>query len=116
AGAPSAEVNPPAASSFSFEPVFVVLAVAAAIAYARALRGRLRSWRTAVFGLGPVLVVVPLNPPPGAGPAPSLVAVPLTSPPETVAAHYLLLAHLLQNAVIADWAPPLLILGLTPAM
>ena len=28
----------------------------------------------------------------------------------------LLLAHLLQNALIADWGPPLLILGLTPAM
>ena len=34
----------------------------------------------------------------------------------TPAEHYLLLAHLLQNAIIADWAPPLLILGLTPAM
>jgi cytochrome c oxidase assembly factor CtaG len=90
-------LSAPAASSFSFEPVFLVLASAAAIAYARALRGRLRSWRTVVFGLGLLFVVVPLN-----------------SPLETVAAHYLLLAHLLQNAVIADWAPPLLILGLTP--
>ena len=45
-----------------------------------------------------------------------LVAVPVNSPLETLSAHYLLLAHLLQNALIADWGPPLLILGLTPAM
>jgi len=90
-------VTAPAASSFSFEPLFLVFAAAAAVAYARALRGRLRTWRTAVFALGLLLVAAPLN-----------------SPLETVAAHYLLLAHLLQNAVIADWAPPLLVLGLPP--
>lgn len=55
--------------------------------------------RAAAFGLGLLLVVVPLN-----------------SPLETLAAHYLLLAHLAQNALIADWAPPLLVLGLTPAL
>ena len=27
-----------------------------------------------------------------------------------------MLFHLLQNVIISDWAPPLLILGLTPAM
>jgi cytochrome c oxidase assembly factor CtaG len=90
-------VSPPAASSFSFEPLFLVLVAAAAIAYARALRGRLRSWRTVSFTAGLLLILVPLN-----------------SPLETVAAHYLLLAHLLQNAIVADWAPPLLILGLPP--
>ncbi len=40
----------------------------------------------------------------------------MNSPLETLSAHYLLLAHLLQNALIADWGPPLLILGLTPSM
>ena len=45
-----------------------------------------------------------------------LIALPLNSPLETISAHYLLLAHLLQNALIADWGPPLLILGLTPPM
>ena len=40
----------------------------------------------------------------------------LNSPLETIAAHYLLVIHLLQNVMIADWAPPLLVLGLTPAM
>ena len=45
-----------------------------------------------------------------------LVVVALNSPIETLAVHYLLLVHLLQNVMIADWAPPLLLLGLTPAM
>jgi cytochrome c oxidase assembly factor CtaG len=45
-----------------------------------------------------------------------LIAASLNSPLETIAAHYLLLVHLLQNALIADLAPPLVILGLTPAM
>ena len=40
----------------------------------------------------------------------------MNSPIETLAVHYLLLVHLLQNVMIADWAPPLLLLGLTPAM
>ena len=34
----------------------------------------------------------------------------------TIAAHYLLLIHLLQNALIADVAPLLVMLGLTPGM
>jgi len=97
-------VNAPAPHSFPFEPLFLVLALAAALAYARAVRraapgerpGRIR---IAVFTLGTALVALPLN-----------------SPLETLSAHYLLLAHLLQNAVVADWGPPLLVLGLTPAM
>lgn len=90
----------PAPTSFTFEPVFIVLPVAAAVAYARAARrSRPEPWRVAVFGLGLLLVAVPLN-----------------SPLETLAQHYLLLVHLLQNAMIADWAPPLLIIGLTPGM
>ena len=77
-----------------------MLAAGAAVVYARAARGRsVPAWRVALFAGGLALVVVPLN-----------------SPLETLAAHYLVLAHLVQNAVIADWAPPLLILGLTPAM
>jgi cytochrome c oxidase assembly factor CtaG len=88
-------VSAPAATSFSFEPLFLVLAVAAAVLYVRAMRGRLRSWRAFSFGVGLLLVVAPLD-----------------SPLETIAVHYLLLAHLLQNAIVADWAPPLLIIGL----
>jgi cytochrome c oxidase assembly factor CtaG len=87
-------------SSFSFEPLFLALAVAAAVAYWRAARtdppGRLRA---ASFGTGLFLITASLN-----------------SPLETVASHYLLLMHLLQNALIADVAPLLVLLGLTPAM
>lgn len=84
----------------SFEPFFLAVAVVAAVAYVRAARtdppGALR---LAALALGLLLLAAPLN-----------------SPLETLAARYLLLAHLGQNALIADWAPPLLILGLTPAM
>jgi putative membrane protein len=44
-----------------------------------------------------------------------LLAVQI-GPPETLALHYLLIAHLLQNVVIAEWGPLLVVLGLTPAM
>jgi len=91
----------PAATSFSFEPLFAVLAAAALYGYVRLARtvDRPSAWRATLFGLGLVLVAVPLN-----------------SPLETIAIHYLLVVHLLQNVMIADWAPPLLVLGLTPAM
>jgi cytochrome c oxidase assembly factor CtaG len=56
-------------------------------------------WRVASFATGLLLIAATLN-----------------SPLETLSDHYLLLIHLLQNAMIADWAPPLLLLGLTPAM
>ncbi len=93
-------MNTPSPGSFTFEPVFAAVAAVAAVTYARAARGRaVPAWRKAVFLAGLILVVLPLN-----------------SPLETLAAHYLLLAHLLQNAVIADWAPPLLIIGLTAEM
>ena len=88
------------ATSFSFEPVFLVLVVAAAVVYVRAARNDQPSrWRATSFGVGLFLVAAPLN-----------------SPLETIAAHYLLLIHLLQNALIADIAPLLILLGLTPRM
>ena len=88
------------ASSFTFEPLFVVLGIAALVAYARAWRReRAGVWHALAFGGGVVLIVAALN-----------------SPLETIAIDYLVLFHLLQNVIIADWAPPLLILGLTPAM
>jgi cytochrome c oxidase assembly factor CtaG len=46
----------------------------------------------------------------------ALIAVGLLSPLEHIALTSLLSAHLLQNVILADWAPPLLVLGLTPAM
>jgi cytochrome c oxidase assembly factor CtaG len=88
------------ATSFSFEPAFLVLAAAAAAAYIWATRtDRPQRWRTAVFTFGLFLIAASLN-----------------SPLETIAAKRLLLIHLLQNALIADLAPPLILLGLTPAM
>jgi cytochrome c oxidase assembly factor CtaG len=88
-------------TDFSFEPAYLVLGALAAAAYiATSLRGdQVAGWRAACFGTGLFLVAASLN-----------------SPLETIAAHRLLLIHLLQNALIADIAPPLLLLGLTPAM
>jgi putative membrane protein len=57
------------------------------------------AWRAWGFGAGIGLVVVALN-----------------SPIGTIATEYLVLFHLLQNVMISDWAPPLLLIGLTPAM
>jgi cytochrome c oxidase assembly factor CtaG len=45
-----------------------------------------------------------------------LIAVGLLSPIEHIALTSLVSFHLLQNVMLADWAPPLLVLGLTPAM
>jgi cytochrome c oxidase assembly factor CtaG len=44
-----------------------------------------------------------------------LLAVYLT-PLETIALHYLLTVHLLQNVITAEWAPALMVFGLSPAL
>jgi putative membrane protein len=88
------------ATAFSFEPLFLILAAATGILYWRAARAdRLPAWRVVAFGSGIFLIAASLN-----------------SPLETIAAHYLLLMHLLQNGLIADLAPLLVLLGLTPRM
>jgi putative membrane protein len=92
-------VSVPPASSFTLEPLFLGLAAIAAVLYWAAARRDPPGRRASLFVLGLVLIVGALN-----------------SPLETISVHYLLLMHLLQNVMIADWAPPLLILGLTPAM
>jgi cytochrome c oxidase assembly factor CtaG len=92
-------VSTPPASSFSFEPLFLALAAVAAVVYWVAARRDSPGRRALLFVLGLLLIVGALN-----------------SPLETIAVHYLLLIHLLQNVMIADWAPPLILLGLTPAM
>jgi cytochrome c oxidase assembly factor CtaG len=87
-------------TDFSYEPAFAGLALLAAVAYAWASRReRPPAWRIALFAAGLLLIAGSLN-----------------SPLETIAAKRLLLMHLLQNALIADIAPPLVLLGLTPAM
>ena len=88
------------ASDFSFEWLFLGLAVVVAVAYVRAARrDPPDGWRVCSMFLGLFLVAASLN-----------------SPLETIAAQRLLLAHLLQNALIADVAPLLVLLGLTPRM
>jgi cytochrome c oxidase assembly factor CtaG len=90
----------PSPWSVEWEPVFAALVLLAAFVYARTARKHRPSRaRGTVFALGLVLIVAAL-----------------CSPLETVARHYLVLFHLLGNVMIADWAPPLLILGLTPSM
>jgi cytochrome c oxidase assembly factor CtaG len=84
----------PAASDFTFEPAFIVLALAAALAYRRFAPDATTGRRLLFWG-GLFCIVVPLN-----------------SPLETIATRYLLMGHLAQNAISADIAPPLLILGL----
>jgi cytochrome c oxidase assembly factor CtaG len=88
------------ATAFSFEWLFLALAVAAAVFYVRAARGDSpQGWRVAAFGSGLFLIAASLN-----------------SPLETIAVKRLLLIHLLQNALIADIAPLLILVGLTPRM
>jgi cytochrome c oxidase assembly factor CtaG len=88
------------ATAFSWEPLFLGLAAAAAGGYAwRARHDRPSRLRVAAFATGLFLVAGALN-----------------SPLETISAQYLLLMHLLQNALIADVAPLLVLLGLTPGM
>jgi putative membrane protein len=87
-------------TDFSFEPAYLVLAFAAAAAYAWAARDdRPSRLRGASFAIGLFFVAAALN-----------------SPLETIASKRLLLVHLLQNALVADIAPALVLLGLTPAM
>jgi putative membrane protein len=45
-----------------------------------------------------------------------LVLAVMLTPLATIALHYLLSAHLLQNVVLAEWAPALAVLGLAPRL
>jgi cytochrome c oxidase assembly factor CtaG len=45
-----------------------------------------------------------------------LAAAVLVTPVATVALHYLLAAHLLQNVALAEWVPALLVLGIAPPL
>lgn len=44
----------------------------------------------------------------------ALAFLAVVSPVATIAVHYLVSAHLLQNVVLAEWTPALLVLGLGP--
>jgi cytochrome c oxidase assembly factor CtaG len=74
-----------------------VVPVALAAVYLTATRRSRRPWRTAAFVAGC-----------------SLLVAALVSPLDTLAREYLVWAHLLQNVVLAEWAPLLLVLGIPP--
>jgi cytochrome c oxidase assembly factor CtaG len=74
--------------------------LALAVAYALAARRRPPSRaRAASFALGIALAIAAV-----------------TTPLATIAVRYLLSAHLLQNVVLAEWVPALLVLGVPPAL
>jgi len=90
-------VNPYA---WSWNPEALLLVPLLTVAYFIALRSYAGPrWRTACF-----LAAMGL-----------LLAVTIT-PLETLAVKYLLTIHLLQNVVLAEWAPLLVVLGLPPAL
>jgi putative membrane protein len=45
-----------------------------------------------------------------------LILAAFVTPLGTISLHYLLSAHLLQNVILAEWAPALCVLGLPPAL
>jgi len=78
----------------------LVLVPAVAIAYALAVRRvGAPAWRIACFAAAALL----------------LLAVGV-SPLHELSLHYLLVVHLLQNVVLAEWAPLLLVLSLPPVL
>jgi cytochrome c oxidase assembly factor CtaG len=86
--------------AWSWDPDALIVVPALGVAYALALRRfPAPPWRVVSFTAGLVL----------------LLAV-LITPVDTIALHYLLSAHLLQNVVLAEWAPALCVLGLPPAL
>ena len=73
--------------------------VAAAAVYVVETRVERHALRTASFLAGCVLLVIAL-----------------VTPLDTLAREYLVWGHLLQNVVLAEWAPLLLVLGVPPAL
>jgi cytochrome c oxidase assembly factor CtaG len=89
--------TPPASSWY---PAWGEVAVLAGLAFAYVLAARREQpsrLRSGAFFAGLVL---------------ALLAV--LSPVATIAVHYLVAAHLLQNVVLAEWTPALIVLGLGP--
>ena len=86
--------------SWSADPDAVLAVPALGIAYWIAIRlYPTRPWRIACFAA-----------------ALALLLAAFVSPLERLALHYLLFAHLLQNVVVAEWAPALAVLGLPPRL
>jgi len=88
----------PYAWSWNAEALVAIPAIS--LAYLLALRRYpANAWRTFCFASAVVL----------------LLAVTIT-PLETIALEYLLSIHLLQNVVLAEWAPALVVLAIPPAL
>lgn len=86
--------------AWSWNPEALVLIPLLTAAYVLAIRRvPVEAWRIACFLSAMAL----------------LLAVTIT-PLETLALNYLLVIHLLQNVVLAEWAPLLVVLGLPPAL
>jgi putative membrane protein len=86
--------------AWSWNPEALVVVPLLTIAYVLALRRHpAPAWRIACFLVAMLLVL----------------GVSVT-PLETLAMDYLLVIHLLQNVVLAEWAPLLVVLGLPPAL
>lgn len=76
-----------------------LVAVTLAVLYLVATRGDRHALRTTSFLAGC-----------------ALLAAALVTPLDTLAREYLVWAHLLQNVVLAEWAPLLLVLGIPPRL
>src|SRR5687767_14346345 len=86
--------------AWSWNPEALVVVPAMTVGYLLALRRfPAPGWRIGCFIAAMVL----------------LLAVTVT-PVETIAIEYLLSVHLLQNVVLAEWAPALAVLGIPPAL
>ena len=89
-----------APSDWSLDPDGFVTAGGLVVLYVAATRVfPAPRWRAVCFGTG-VAVVFFIR----------------VTPLATIANHYLLSAHLLQNIAVAEWAPALLVLGIPPAL
>src|SRR5271154_4176877 len=89
--------------SWSFQPVVVVVLLAAAVLYARVYRRAVARSSTSSPGAGHWV-------PYAAGLL--VLAIALLSPLDPIGDRYLLSAHMLQHVLLSDIAPALLILGL----
>jgi cytochrome c oxidase assembly factor CtaG len=77
----------------------VVLVPGLTLSYLLATRGRASRGRIAAFLAGQALILLAF-----------------VTPLQAMALHYLLSAHLLQNVVLAEWAPALCVLGIPPSL
>ena len=86
--------------AWSWNPEALLVVPLLAVAYVAGIRRfPARTWRIACFATAMVM----------------LFAVGVT-PVHTLGMHYLLTVHLLQNVVLAEWAPLLVVLGIPPGL